>query len=81
MAQATVGFSGADLVLVFENAVAQVLDRAIAQEMIVPLTTGDLLAAVGEFTPSSEAWFEMARRNLRDGRRGVMDPKVLLGNR
>ena len=80
IAKATSGFSGADLVQIFDNAVAHVLDKAIDEEKVVPITTADLLKAASEITPSVDTWFDTARRNLREGRRGIMDPRVLIGN-
>ena len=81
IATATTGFSGADLEQVFNNAVAVVLDKALDEEKVVPLTTDHVLKAASEITPSVDNWFDTARRNLREGRRGVMDPKVLVGNK
>ena len=57
------------------------LDKAIDEEKVVPLTMEHVLHAASEITPSVANWFDTARRNLREGRRGVMDPKVLVGNK
>jgi transitional endoplasmic reticulum ATPase len=54
-------FSGADLKAVIDLAVEAKLREAITGGVLKPLTTKDLLAAVGQAKPSTKEWFSTAR--------------------
>lgn len=61
VAKKTAQFSGADLKAVFDIATEQVLESAMKQGRVVPLTTKALLAAAKQVKPSAKGWFDSAR--------------------
>lgn len=61
VAKKTEGLSGADLKSVIDVAVERKLREALASGAIKPLSTKDLLAAVGEVRHSTKDWFATAR--------------------
>jgi SpoVK/Ycf46/Vps4 family AAA+-type ATPase len=61
IASRTEEFSGADLRAVVETAVEAKLVAAVASGEPSPITTGDLLEAVGRIRPSTQEWFVSAR--------------------
>lgn len=61
LARKTKDFSGADLKAIFDSAIERGLAQAMKSGQIVPLTTRDLLDAVGRLKPTTKAWFESAR--------------------
>jgi hypothetical protein len=67
VADATRGFSGADLAHVATTAVQAAFAEALSTGHARPVTTPDLLAAAREVVPSTEAWFETARTVIRFG--------------
>lgn len=54
-------FSGADLSAVIDIASETQLSRAMKENRVIPLTTGELLSAVNKVKPSTKAWFETAK--------------------
>jgi SpoVK/Ycf46/Vps4 family AAA+-type ATPase len=60
LAKKTDGFSGADLKAVLDLAIENKLREAM-KSGIQPLTTKDLIAAIGSVRPSTKEWFASAR--------------------
>ena len=61
MAELTEGFSGADLRLLCESAAEMALEDSIRLGAPRAIATGDLDRARREISPSTRAWFEVAR--------------------
>jgi AAA+ superfamily predicted ATPase len=61
LAKKTSGFSGADLMAVFDVAAEAALDTAMKQGRVVPISTKDLARAAKGMKPSTRAWFESAK--------------------
>ena len=61
VAEATDGFSGADLALVCEQATERAMADSIKQGTIRPISQGDLVDAVRSVHPSIGPWLETAR--------------------
>jgi SpoVK/Ycf46/Vps4 family AAA+-type ATPase len=67
-------FSGADLKAVVDMAVERKLQEAIKSGAPKPLTTGDLLAALGGLKPTTREWFATARNYaLYSNQGGIYD--------
>lgn len=74
VADVTNGFSGADLAHVCTTAVQSALADALRTGEARPVGTADLLAAAREVSPSTPAWFDVARTVVRfAGRVGDYD--------
>ena len=61
IAQRTDGFSGADLRLVCESAAEHALEDSIRSGKARPIGMADVEAALTGITPSTRAWFDIAR--------------------
>jgi SpoVK/Ycf46/Vps4 family AAA+-type ATPase len=61
VAKKTEGFSGADLMAVFEVATEAALTEAMRKGAVVPVTGRMLMDACNEVKPSTRKWFESAR--------------------
>ncbi|MBE2284437.1 MAG: AAA family ATPase [Prosthecobacter sp.] len=61
LAKKTDGFSGADLKAVFDLATEEVLNQAMKNGKVIPLTTKDLIKAASRHKPTTKAWFESAK--------------------
>lgn len=61
LAKKTEGFSGADLMAVFDQAVEKALEEAMRKGKVVPVTTRDLIKAGKSVKPSTRKWFESAK--------------------
>jgi len=61
LAKKTPEFSGADLKAVFDLATEDVLNEAMRNGKVIPLTTKDLIKAAGRHKPTTKAWFESAK--------------------
>ncbi|MCU0796134.1 MAG: AAA family ATPase [Akkermansiaceae bacterium] len=57
----TEGFSGADIMAVFEQATEQALSEAMRKGAVVPVSGKMLAAACKEVKPSTRKWFESAK--------------------
>ncbi|MBX6315031.1 MAG: cell division protein, partial [Isosphaeraceae bacterium] len=74
LAKKTEGYSGADLKAVIDVAVEAKLREALKAGVPRPLTTRDLLAAVGSVKSSTREWFATARNYaLYSNQGGVYD--------
>jgi tetratricopeptide (TPR) repeat protein len=71
LANATEGFSGADLKWLFERSSELALSEAIKLGVPVPITMDLLLETASQFVPTIQSWFDGAqnqmRNNLQDG--------------
>lgn len=67
VADATEGFSGADIAHVAKVALQQALTASMAAGAVVPVTTDALLAAAAEVTPSTTSWFDQVAPVLEYG--------------
>ncbi|WP_305784592.1 AAA family ATPase [Symbioplanes lichenis] len=70
LAQATDHFSGADLAHVCETAAEHAMRDAVATGEVRMITQEDMLAAVREVRPSTDAWFATARNVALFGNSG-----------
>ena len=61
LARRTDGYSGADLRLVCEGAAEAAFEASVATGVPRPIGMDDLVAALAGVTPSTRAWFELAR--------------------
>lgn len=61
LAKKTDGFSGADIMAVFDHATEAKLEEAMRQGNIVPITGKDLVKSVRKVKPSTRKWFESAK--------------------
>ena len=61
LARATDGFSGADLRLMCEAAAERALEDSIETGAARPISMADLQRGLAETSPSTRAWFEVAR--------------------
>jgi transitional endoplasmic reticulum ATPase len=77
VAKRTEDFSGADLKAVVDYAVEGRLQEAIEQQILKPLTTRDLIAAVAKVKPSTREWFATAKNYaLYSNQGGIYDDIV-----
>ncbi|WP_448058669.1 AAA family ATPase [Cellulomonas hominis] len=65
VAEATAGFSGADVAGACREATSTALMRAVDSGRVRALTTADVLAAASRVVPSTGPWFDTARTVLR----------------
>ncbi len=61
LAAKTKDFSGADLKAVFDITIERLMERAMKEGGIVPISTGELLDSAKQVKPSTRAWFESAK--------------------
>ena len=61
IAQATEGWSGADLVLICETATEYAMERSMQTGTVAPITQGDLAKARKLGRPTTTAWLDTAR--------------------
>lgn len=64
-AETTEGCSVADLRTLVEKAIEQRLQQSLQEGRPLPLTTADLMRAAEAITPSTPAWIEEARQQIR----------------
>jgi ATP-dependent 26S proteasome regulatory subunit len=76
LAKKTEGFSGADLKAVVDVAVEQKLREAL-HAGVQPLTTKDLLNAIGVVRPSTKGWFATARNYALYSNQGGLYDDIL----
>jgi AAA+ superfamily predicted ATPase len=61
LAAKTKDFSGADLKSVFDLTIERLMEQAMRDGSVVPLSTGELLESAKRVKPSTRAWFESAK--------------------
>jgi SpoVK/Ycf46/Vps4 family AAA+-type ATPase len=61
LARSTDDFSGADISLVCDSAAELAIEASLASGRVRPISHADLLQAVRSITPSTRAWFDVAR--------------------
>jgi len=61
LARKTKHFSGADLKAVFDAAIEGILEAALAEGRVIPISQKHLLRAAKEHKPTTQAWFESAK--------------------
>lgn len=61
LAKATVGYSGADLSLVVDQATESAMEATMASGVVRPITQGQLQDAVKSVRPSTKEWLETAK--------------------
>ena len=61
LAAKTKDFSGADLKAVFDVTIERLMEVAMRDGRVVPLSTGELLESAKQVKPSTRAWFESAK--------------------
>ena len=77
VAKKTEGFSGADLMAVFDQAVDAALEQAMKKGKIVPVTTKDLIRARKSVKPSTKKWFESAKNYALYANQGGLYDEIL----
>jgi SpoVK/Ycf46/Vps4 family AAA+-type ATPase len=70
-------FSGADLKAVIDVAVERKLEEALSAGVPKPLTTKDLLAAIGTLKPTTKEWFATARNYALYSNQGGIYDEIL----
>ena len=61
LAAKTKDFSGADLKAVFDITIERLMERAMKDGRVVPISTSELLESAKQVKPSTRAWFESAK--------------------
>ena len=61
LAAKTKDFSGADLKAVFDITIERLMERAMKDGRVVPISTGELLDSAKQVKPSTRSWFESAK--------------------
>ncbi len=61
VAAKTKDFSGADLKAVFDITIERLMERAMKDGRVVPISTSELLDSAKQVKPSTRAWFESAK--------------------
>jgi len=61
LARKTKHFSGADLKAVFDAAIEGVLESALAEGRVIPISQKHLVRAAKDHRPTTQAWFESAK--------------------
>ncbi len=77
LAAKTEGFSGADLKALVDQAIERKLQEAMKVGVPKPMTTKDLLSAVGAVRPSAKEWFSTARNHAMYANQGGIYDDVL----
>ncbi len=61
VAAKTKDFSGADLKAVFDITIERLMERAMKDGRVVPISTNELIESAKQVKPSTRAWFESAK--------------------
>lgn len=61
IAAKTKDFSGADLKAVFDITIERLMERAMKDGRVVPISTSELLESAKQVKPSTRSWFESAK--------------------
>jgi transitional endoplasmic reticulum ATPase len=77
LAARTEGFSGADLKALIDQAIERKLQEAMRAGVPKPMTTKDLLTAIGAVRPSTKEWFSTARNHAIYANQGGIYDDVL----